>query len=86
MRDTIVSSFVKTTYFLGGWNEVSGDKNHHYGTSKKSVDKTKHENHIVAGTQAGFMCYTISCPFITLIICLVIILFLPEVMIIGRIT
>ena len=32
-----------------------------------------------------FMCFTILCPFITLIVCLVIILFLPEVIIKGRI-
>ena len=85
MHDTIVSSFDNASYFLGGWNEVSVDKNNHYGTSKKSVDKTKYEYHIVTGTEAGFICYTIGCPFITLIICLVIILFLSKVIIIGRI-
>ena len=49
----------------------------------KSLDKTKYEYHTVTGT--GIMCYTIFCPFITLIVCLVISLFLPEVIIIGRI-
>ena len=55
------------------------------GLLKKSLDKNKYEYHIVTGTEVGFMCYTICCPFITVIICLVIILFLPEVIIIGRI-
>ena len=36
-------------------------------TFKKTVDKIKFEYYIETGTKAGFMCYTIFCPFITLI-------------------
>ena len=50
-----------------------------------SEDKTKYEYHIVTGTDAGFMCDTIVSPFIRLIVCIVIILFLLEVILIGRI-
>ena len=60
-------------------------KNKNYWTSKKCVDKTKYEYHILTGTEDGFMCHTIYSPFITLINCLVVILFLPKVIIIGRI-
>ena len=60
-------------------------KNNHYGTYKKSEDKTTYEYRIVTRTESDFMCYSICCPFITLIICLVIILFLPKVIMIGRI-
>ena len=85
MHYTIVSSFVKATYFWGVEMRFLETKTIIMGLLKKSLDKNKYEYHIVTGTEAGFMCYTICCPFITLIICFVIIFFLPKVIIIGRI-
>ena len=63
-RDMIDSSFVKATYFWGFEMRFLETK-----TIIMGLLKTKYEYHIVTGTETGFMCYTICCPFITLIIC-----------------